>query len=98
MSVCSRQANVSILFVCSVHLSLSIMTLGIMTLGIMTIGIMSVCPWQAKNIAKNILKGKYAKKILKGKYFVCLFCSSVSQHNDNRHNDTKHNVCLFLAG
>jgi len=36
------------MFVCSVHLSL-----GIMTLGIMTIGIMSVCPWQAKTMAKN---------------------------------------------
>ena len=36
--------------------------------------------------------------ILKGKYDVCLFCLSVSQHNDTRHNDTLHNVCLSLAG
>jgi hypothetical protein len=50
--------KVSMMFVCSVYLSLSIMTLGIMT-----IGIMSVCPWQAKTMAKNILKGKYAKNI-----------------------------------
>jgi hypothetical protein len=40
--------KVSMMFVCSVYLSLSIMTLGIMT-----IGIMSVCPWQAKTMAKN---------------------------------------------
>ena len=81
------------MFVCSVYLSLSIMTLGIMTLCIM-----SVCPWQAKTMAKNILKGKYAKNISKGKYDVCLFCLSVSQHNDTRHNDNRHNVCLSLAG
>ncbi len=60
------------MFVCSVYLSLSIMTLGIMTLCIM-----SVCPWQAKTMAKNILKGNYAKNISKGKYDVCLFCLSV---------------------
>jgi len=73
----------------------------------MTLGIMSVCPWQAKTMAKNILKGKYAKNISKGKYAkniskgkydVCLFCLSVSQHNDTRHNDNRHNVCLSLAG
>ncbi len=86
------------MFVCSVYLSLSIMTFSIMTLGIMF-----VCPWQAKTMAKNILKGKYAKNISKGKYDVCLFCLSVSQHNDTQHNDTQqndtlHNVCLSLAG
>ena len=85
--------KVSMMFVCSVYLSLSIMTLGIMTLCIM-----SVCPWQAKTMAKNILKGKYAKNILKGKYDVYLFCLSVSKHNDTWHNDIQHNVCLSLAG
>ena len=86
------------MFVCSVHLSLGIMRLGIMTFSILTIGIMSVCPWQAKTMTKSILKGKYAKNILRGKYDVCLFCLSVSQHNDIQHNDTQHNVCLSLAG
>jgi hypothetical protein len=52
--------KVSMMFVCSVYLSL-----GIMTLGIMTLGIMSVCPWQAKTMAKNILKGKHAKTFQK---------------------------------